>query len=275
MDAGAGEPGQGDVADDHQLLGLGRLAGDAEPARPLALVHVAAAAERVVLAVLGERRPAAGARAYSIARRISRLSCTPVPSSVKSRTPSVGHLGHRRQLLAGPADGDGARRVRRRTAPWPRARAPRGRPPALVDGRRGVGHGDDRGEAAERGAPAAGLDRLGLLPARLAQVGVQVDQAGRDDAARRRRARVSPSRSAPDRDDAAVVDDARRRRARRSASTTRPPVMTSVIGPPPARSGSSVGQRRRRARGDGARLGRRAAGTAPPCARRRRCGPGR
>ena len=39
----------------HQLLGLGRLAGDAEAARPLPLVHVAAGGQRVVLAVLGQR----------------------------------------------------------------------------------------------------------------------------------------------------------------------------------------------------------------------------
>ena len=31
------------------------LAGDAEPARPLALVHVAAVGQRLVLAVLGQR----------------------------------------------------------------------------------------------------------------------------------------------------------------------------------------------------------------------------
>ena len=48
----------------------------------------------------------------------------------------------------------------------------------------GVGHRHDRGEAAERGRPAAGLDRLGLLLAGLAQMGVQVDEAGADDAAR-------------------------------------------------------------------------------------------
>ena len=52
-----------------------------------------------------------------------------------------------------------------------------------VDGRVGVGHGHDGGVAAEGGGPGAGLDRLGLLPAGLAQVGVEVDQAGGDDAA--------------------------------------------------------------------------------------------
>ena len=49
-----------------------------------------------------------------------------------------------------------------------------------VDGRLGVGHGHHRGVAAERAGPSAGLDGLGLLPARLAQVGVQVDEPGAD-----------------------------------------------------------------------------------------------
>ena len=39
----------------------------------------------------------------------------------------------------------------------------------------------------ERGGAGAGLDGLGVLAARLAQVGVQVDQAGQHDQARRRR----------------------------------------------------------------------------------------
>ena len=40
----------------------------------------------------------------------------------------------------------------------------------------GVGHRDDRGEPAERSGAAAGLDRLGLLLAGLAEVHVQVDE---------------------------------------------------------------------------------------------------
>ena len=47
----------------------------------------------------------------------------------------------------------------------------------------GVRHRDDRGEPAERGGAGAGLDRLGLLRARLAEVDLDVDEAGRDDAA--------------------------------------------------------------------------------------------
>ena len=43
----------------HQLLGLGRLAGDAEAGRPLPLVHVPAGGQHRVLAVLGQHDAAA------------------------------------------------------------------------------------------------------------------------------------------------------------------------------------------------------------------------
>ena len=76
-------------------------------------------------------------------------------------------------------------------------------PPHLLDhaggvgDRVGVGHRVDRGVAAERRGPRAGLDRLGVLPARLAQVGVQVDQAGQGDQAVGVDAPARPARTAP------------------------------------------------------------------------------
>ncbi len=114
---------------------------------------------------------------------MSRSSCTPLPSSVKSRTPSaaISAIGASRSparptVMAPPrcdvaqrraaevehlADHAGASRWPARCWAWPRT----------------------RGVAAERRGPGPGLDRLGLLPAGLAQVGVEVDQAGGDDAA--------------------------------------------------------------------------------------------
>ena len=53
-----------------------------------------------------------------------------------------------------------------------------------VDGRVGVGHAGDRGEAAGQRRGRARLDRLVLLEARLAEVDVHVDQARGDDPAR-------------------------------------------------------------------------------------------
>ena len=112
-----------------------------------------------------------------------------------------------------------------------RARAPRRPPPAESMARLGVGHGHDRGVAAERGRPGAGLDRLGLLAAGLAQVGVQVDQARADQAAARRRAPCAPrGRVDATRPTATIVAAGRRRRRRRArppGPTTVPPRMTS------------------------------------------------
>ena len=50
-----------------------------------------------------------------------------------------------------------------------------------VGDRAGVGHGQHGGEAADGGGLRAGEDRLGVLAAGLAQVGVQVDEAGQRD----------------------------------------------------------------------------------------------
>ena len=117
-----------------------------------------------------------------MARRMSRLSCTPAPSSVKSRTPSAASSAIGASCSPCPADGDrarGAHVARRLAAQLEHLAGHRGR----VDGRDGVGHGEDARVAADRGAAGAGLDGLGLLLARLAQVGVDVDEAGAHDAA--------------------------------------------------------------------------------------------
>ena len=58
-----------------------------------------------------------------------------------------------------------------------------GRHSGGIDGWLGVGHGDNGREAAEGRRPGPGLDRLGLLTPGLAQMGVQVDQPGADQAA--------------------------------------------------------------------------------------------
>ena len=95
------------------------------------------------------------AEAYSRARRISRASCTPAPSSVNSRTPRAAISASGASCVPGPADGDGAgHRARRSTAPAPRSSTWR-TTAARVDGRLGVGHGHDRGVAAEGGRPGA------------------------------------------------------------------------------------------------------------------------
>ena len=51
----------------------------------------------------------------------------------------------------------------------------------IVNGRRRVGHADDRGEAAARGGGGAGGDVFLCRLARLAQMDVQINQAGTND----------------------------------------------------------------------------------------------
>ena len=120
---------------------------------------------------------------YSIARRMSSGSCTPLPSSVKIRTPARDELAERRERFAGPTHRDAAGRQH-----FAQTGLLALGPHELDDATRvlrrvGVRHRHDRRESAERRGPAAGLDRLGLLATGLAQVGVEVDEAGRDDAA--------------------------------------------------------------------------------------------
>ena len=92
---GAGEAGQGDVAQHHQLLGLGGLAGDAEAARPRPFVHVPARGERVVLAVLGQGDAEAGGVLERPAHQAGVLHAVAVVG--EEAHAEGGHLGHRRQ----------------------------------------------------------------------------------------------------------------------------------------------------------------------------------
>ena len=132
---------------------------------------------------------------YSRARRMITASSTHLPSSEKTRHPGggVGHGAELGELLALQADGDGADGLHVAVAGLP------AEPPDLLDDaggvgdREGVGHGVHGGVAADGGGPGAGQDGLGVLAAGLAQVGVQVDQAGQQDLARRPRRPSAPS----------------------------------------------------------------------------------
>ena len=155
---------------------------------------------------------------YSRARRMMTASSTHLPSSEKTRTRGggVGHRAELGELLALQADGDGADRLHVAVAGLP------AEPPDLLDhaggvgDREGVGHGVHGGEAADGGRAGAGQHGLGVLAAGLAQVGVQVDQAGQQDLA-------------------VGLDDGRRRRRSRpvpTAAMTSPSIRTSRGSPP-------------------------------------------
>lgn len=98
-------------------------------------------------------------------------------------TPAGGvvHGAELGELLALQADGDGADGLDVAVAGL------LAEPVDLLDDtggvgdRVGVGHGEDGGVAAGGGGAGAGEDGLGVLAAGLAQVGVEVDQAGQQD----------------------------------------------------------------------------------------------
>lgn len=122
---------------------------------------------------------------YSRARRMITASSTHLPSSEKTVTPSGGvvHGAEFGELLPLQADGDGADGLHVAVAGL------LAEPVDLLDDtggvgdRVGVGHGEDGRESAGGGGTGAGEDGLGVLAAGLAQMGVQVDEAGQQDPA--------------------------------------------------------------------------------------------
>ena len=184
VDARPGVPGEHDVAGDDRLLGDAGPAGQPEPARHLALVAAGVGAGERGSWACWEMTPPKGLT-YSSARRITRASCTQWPSSLKTRTPArecvhepeLGELGTREALGHGADRHDlgqaaGAAEVEHALGGLGR----------VGDGAR-VGHGEDRRVAARRSGCRAAGDGLGVLAAGLAQVHVEVDEAGQGDEA--------------------------------------------------------------------------------------------
>ena len=143
-------------------------------------MHGAVRGERGVLAVLGQRDPEAAGVLEGAPHQPGGLDAATVVGEQPDT--DAGQLGHRGQSLAGPADGDrpGHRHLGTgRLGQLEHVANRLGR----VERRFGVGHRHHRRVTAEGRRPAAGLDGLGLLPSRLAEMSVQVDQAGSDETA--------------------------------------------------------------------------------------------
>ena len=199
--------GEQAVARDDRLLGGGRPARQAEPGGHLALVQLRALGQPGLLGVLGDH----AVERLDVLERAAHQQRVGHAEAVVGEDPDagggVGHRAQLRQLLAAEADGDGANRADVDVAGL------LAQPPDLLDHARGVGHRLGVGHrvhggvAAEGGGAGAGLHRLGVLPARLAQVRVQVDQAGqRDQAARVEHGRAGRGQAAADGRDHAVPD---------------------------------------------------------------------
>jgi hypothetical protein len=173
--------GEQAVAGDDRLLGDRRPPGQPQPSGQLALVHLRILGEPRLLRVLGDD----AVEGLDVLQRAAHQhGIAHAPAVVGEHPDRGGGVGHRAELgqpLAGQADGDRADRADVAVAGLP------AQPPDLLDhaGRVGdgvgVGHRVHGGEAAEGGRPGAGLHRLGVLTARLAQVRVEVDEAREGD----------------------------------------------------------------------------------------------
>ncbi len=166
-----------------RVLGRGRATRDPEPARPVALVHVATAREALVLRVLRDDRAGKRRRVLERGAHDSRRADAAPVVGEDPDTQRV-ELTHRRELDPLPRLRDRAGRlhVARGSRTRGEHRADHRR---IVLRRRRVRHRDDRREAPEGGRARAGLDRLGVLHPGLPEMDVQVDEARRDDAAAR------------------------------------------------------------------------------------------
>ena len=117
MDGSAGKAAEGDIPHDHELLGLGGHAGNAQPARPLPLVHVTTGGQGVHFAVLGQYHSQTSGVLHGPAHEPGFLN--PVSVVGEQPHPQRSHLGHRRKLVPLAAHGDGPGGVHITWAPWP------------------------------------------------------------------------------------------------------------------------------------------------------------
>ena len=191
--------GEQAVARDDRLLRGGWPAGQAEPGGDLALVELRALGQPRLLSVLRDH----AVERLDVLKRPPHQQRVGHAQAVVGEDPDAGGgVGHRAELgelLAVQADRD--------RADWPDVDVPGlvAEPPDLlhhagrVGDRLGVGHRVHCRVPAERGGPGTGLDGLGILPAWLTQVRVQVNEAGQRDKAAGVEDRLLPVRPGPGR----------------------------------------------------------------------------
>ena len=181
VEPAAGDLGEADVAGNHDVFGRGRHSGQAQLHRLEPLVHHAADGQLGHLAVLhdhavkhlrvferpphqrgrGHRRAVVGESDRAARDKLAKLGEFFPLASLAHRADGI-HMGLPRPLSLKHDELGGALRVDRGD---------------------GVGHAGDRGHAARERGLRSGGDRLVLLVAGLAEVDVEIDQAGADDQA--------------------------------------------------------------------------------------------
>ena len=178
-----GQVGEGDIARDERLLGAGGAASQAEPGGDPALVHLPLVNERRVFAVLRDRQPE-GARVLEGVAHQPRVG-DGVAVVGERDDAGLRQLAGGREFLAGAVARDAAERQHAHGCVLLGLAQHGLDGGAAVQRRVRVGHRTDRGEAAARGGGRAAGDRLLVLEAGLAQVDVQIHEAGRHHQPRR------------------------------------------------------------------------------------------
>ena len=187
VEPAAGDLGQADVAGDHDVLGGGGHAAQAEPHRLEPLVHHAADGQLGHLAVLHDH-PVEHLRVLRGPGASATAEATGAPSSVKATAPPATSWPSSASSSPLPSLAHGADRDRRSPcrARWA-WRTTNSAAAWLSMAGMVLGMQATDGHAAGQRGGGAGGDRLVLLVARLAEVDVDVDQArGRRSAPGRR-----------------------------------------------------------------------------------------
>ena len=176
VNRGVAQLGQHDISrHDHFLAGAGPP-WDAQPETPLALVHDPIPHKRVVLAMIHHCQSEHPSVFHGAAHDFVILNAMSVVSKGNHASVEKGTEG--RQLFTTKAlcDRTGAENIYARFAsgfffdPGDRRRA--------VGRRIGIRHRDDRGESSRRSCTCSGSDRLLVRLSGLAQMNVDINQAG-------------------------------------------------------------------------------------------------
>ena len=178
----AREAREQNVADHHDLLGLGGNSLEAESRAHDSLVHRAAVRERELLAVIDDGN---AERLRVLERRAHEVRAHDGAPVVAHRDRArAHHLAELRERLALLSDGDRADRMHARRRDAARLANDESDRRLIVGDGLGVRHRADRGEAARGRRARARRDRLDILASGLAQMAVHVDEARRDERAR-------------------------------------------------------------------------------------------
>ena len=176
MDARTGKFGEQDVARHDHFLARRRPAAQTERDAPVTFVHHTVGHERIILAMIHHRQ----IKHFGVFQRAAHEFVVLHAMAVVGDGHDAGAFERADgcEFLARDVFGNGAGDKDIYDAVLGGAFIDEGDGPGVVNGRGRVGHADDRGEAAPRGGGGAGGDVFLCRLTGLAQVDVQINQAG-------------------------------------------------------------------------------------------------